>query len=173
MARYFRREILQMILWGLVRPWFTLLPPFFINRILTWALDREKGKHVSILVATSYAIGLFASIVTKTLCSSEALVIGRRLGTRINAIVAAEVYEKLLKRRTYASSSSSSASASEHPASAGKAQNIISNDAGQGMSVSRRRLLSVLTDLLSTVAKLFAFNPFFFPDAILSEHLAI
>lgn len=131
MAVYFWPMILQIVAWSLVKPGLTLAQPFFINRILQWATQRDREGTASRNVGFVCVIGLFASTIAKTLCTSEASLMSRRLGMRMQAIMASEVYSKILRRRESSvpnKTNSSSKDGSEQRASAGKAQNIVSND---------------------------------------------
>lgn len=120
----------------MIKPWLTVLQPYFINLLLKWATLRDQGEQAHASDAAVYGLGLFAAIVAKTLSQSEALLVSRSLGTRMKAIIASEVYSKLLRRKGIVTADADSAKGeggvSRSSASAGKAQNIVSVDVDRG-----------------------------------------
>lgn len=131
MLVYFWSTVLEIVLWGLVRPWFSIMPPFFINGLLKWSTARDRGEEAERITATLYIAGLFLSIVAKTLCHSQALTISRRMEVRVKALLATEVYTKILRRKEViheATEGKDKQSKKYNHASTGKAQNIVNVD---------------------------------------------
>lgn len=130
---YFWPMLLQLIAWSLLQPWFTVLPPFFVNRLLRWTTLRDQGEPVQYGTAVLSILGIFASITARTLISASAITLSARLGIRANAILSAELYTKLLRRKEVLKPPTKNENGeAEEQASAGKAQNVISVDAGRG-----------------------------------------
>lgn len=138
---------MQIMIWSLLKPGLTILQPFWINRILTWTSLRDKNEAPANSVAFAYVVALFATIVARALCSSEALLLGRRLAMHMNAIISTDVFSKIMKRRQYTGQKKTGDAAEnaehEQQASAGKAQNVISNDVGRGESRMQMSVRSV------------------------------
>ena len=144
----------------------TILPPIFIKLILEWATARGRGQEAKAHVALLYVASLFGSQMAASLCTSQALIIGRRLCIRARALIIAEVFTKTLRRKDLAGKAlvggetkpgdvdAAESQDGDGPASAGRVQNLVSVDA-------------------SRIAELFAYIHFFFPEAPLTIAVAL
>lgn len=146
---YLWPQLITMLAWASIKPWLTVLPPLFINLILTWTTQRQRGQDAKAHVAILYVAGLFCSQMANSLCMSQALIIGRRLCIRAKALVISEVFTKSLRRKDLAGKAlvqgekdpkdaegtSKDTQDGEGPASAGKIQNLVSVDASRSGSM--------------------------------------
>ena len=75
----------------------TFSGPFFLNRILDYL------QHPSSLpgyMPFVFLLCMFFMSITKSMCDGRTYFLGRRVGTRIRAILIGEIYEKALRRKT-------------------------------------------------------------------------
>ncbi|KAJ2682333.1 Transporter of the ATP-binding cassette (ABC), partial [Coemansia sp. RSA 1285] len=102
---YFRYRLALQCLWTLVNTIFIFTGPFLLKRILAYMEDDTIYTREQAFWCVA---GLLGGGTISTVCQSQALWIGRKIGMHIKAIVIGEVYTKSLRRRDAASSESSS-----------------------------------------------------------------
>ncbi|KAJ1773796.1 Transporter of the ATP-binding cassette (ABC) [Coemansia sp. RSA 1813] len=106
---FFRYRLALQCAWTLVNTIFIFTGPFLLKRILGYMEDPTIYTREQ---AFWYVAGLLGGGTITTVCQSQALWIGRKIGIQIKAIVIGEVYAKSLHRRDAASSESSGAASS-------------------------------------------------------------
>ncbi|CAH7688816.1 hypothetical protein BY996DRAFT_4577718 [Phakopsora pachyrhizi] len=125
--------------------WFNgvgaLLPPFFLQNILSYISSRSNGEQGSSShVALLYAFGLLATQVFLAFSQSAGLFLGRRLSVRMRALFITQIFSKGLRRDEIGQREPSKKNdegvegekpldeEAENPASMGKIANLVSND---------------------------------------------
>lgn len=76
--------------------------PFFLNRILSFV---QQPSSTSYWIAFLYVVGLFSFSSIRAICDGQTYFNGRRIGTRIRAVIIGEIYAKALRRVNKSSSS--------------------------------------------------------------------
>ncbi|CAG8662784.1 1504_t:CDS:2, partial [Scutellospora calospora] len=93
----FRKELLiqfiYSILWSLT---FSIIPPYFLRKLLLYVQNYPKGSHET---AYLYSLGFFLGSVVPSLFFQQALHIGRHLSVKCHAIIIGHVYLKSLSRK--------------------------------------------------------------------------
>eukprot|EP00835_Amoeboradix_gromovi_P005060 NODE_442_length_8548_cov_0.231862.p1 type:complete len:1245 gc:universal NODE_442_length_8548_cov_0.231862:1465-5199(+) len=75
----------------------TFSGPFFLNRILDYL---QHPSSLPSYMPFIFLLCMFCMSITKSLCDGRTYFLGRRVGTRIRAILIGEIYEKALRRKT-------------------------------------------------------------------------
>ncbi|KAJ1902852.1 Transporter of the ATP-binding cassette (ABC), partial [Coemansia sp. IMI 209127] len=101
---FFRHRLALQCAWTLGNTIFIFTGPFLLKRILGYMEDPTIYTREQ---AFWYVSGLLGGGMIATVCQSQALWVGRKIGIQIKAIVIGEVYAKSLHRRDAASSESS------------------------------------------------------------------
>ncbi|KAJ2163175.1 Transporter of the ATP-binding cassette (ABC) [Coemansia sp. RSA 552] len=93
---FFRYRLAVQCIWTLAHTVAIFASPFLLRHILAYMEDPTiyTREH-----AFWYVAGLLAGGTLGTVCQSQALWIGRKIGLQIKAIVIGEVYAKSLRRR--------------------------------------------------------------------------
>ncbi|KAJ2556247.1 Transporter of the ATP-binding cassette (ABC) [Coemansia sp. RSA 1933] len=106
---FFRYRLAVQCLWTLGNTIFIFTGPFLLKRILGYMENPDMYTREQ---AFWYVAGLLGGGTIATVCQSQALWIGRKVGIQIKSIVIGEVYAKSLRRRDAASSENTSSSSS-------------------------------------------------------------
>ncbi|KAI9604384.1 hypothetical protein KEM48_000505 [Puccinia striiformis f. sp. tritici PST-130] len=141
---YFRYLLLSQQFFAYVNAVGSVLPPFFLQRIIGFISSKSSENPEPVHVALLYAFGMLATQVFLACSQSASLMIGRRLSVRLRALLITLIFTKSLRRTgvnpkvsevvdssddgSSIDSKSPSKEDSEGSASAGKITNLVSND---------------------------------------------
>ncbi|KAI7935028.1 hypothetical protein MJO29_016291 [Puccinia striiformis f. sp. tritici] len=141
---YFRYLLLSQQYFAYVNAVGSVLPPFFLQRIIGFISSKSSENPEPVHVALLYAFGMLATQVFLACSQSASLMIGRRLSVRLRALLITLIFTKSLRRTgvnpkvsevvdssddgSSIDSKSPSKEDSEGSASAGKITNLVSND---------------------------------------------
>ncbi|KAJ2552092.1 Transporter of the ATP-binding cassette (ABC) [Coemansia sp. RSA 1878] len=92
---FFRLRLALQCLWTLGHTVFIFASPYLLKHILAYMEDPTLYSREQ---AFWYVTGLLAAGTLGTICQSQALWIGRKMGLQIKAIIIGEVYAKSLRR---------------------------------------------------------------------------
>ncbi|KAJ2413971.1 hypothetical protein GGF47_005796, partial [Coemansia sp. RSA 2524] len=92
---FFRFRLALQCLWTLGHTVFIFASPYLLKHILAYMEDPTLYSREQ---AFWYVTGLLAAGTLGTICQSQALWIGRKMGLQIKAIIIGEVYAKSLRR---------------------------------------------------------------------------
>jgi ABC-type multidrug transport system fused ATPase/permease subunit len=100
LIKHFAPLLVLQMFWAAVEGSTTLAAPLAMRLILGYIADRSHGeqqepKHMAVLYAVILLVGGFLS----SICSSQALIVGRRICIRARAILIFEIVNKALRRR--------------------------------------------------------------------------
>ncbi|KAJ1804316.1 hypothetical protein LPJ75_005616, partial [Coemansia sp. RSA 2598] len=98
---FFRYQLMLQCVWTLGNTVFVFTGPFLLKRILAYMEDTSIYTREQAFWCVA---GLLAGGTISTVCQSQALWIGRKIGLHIKSIIVGEVYAKSLRRRDAASS---------------------------------------------------------------------
>ncbi|KAJ2602288.1 Transporter of the ATP-binding cassette (ABC) [Coemansia sp. RSA 1286] len=107
---FFRYRLMLQCIWTLGNTVFVFTGPFLLKRILAYMEDTSIYTREQAFWCVA---GLLAGGTISTVCQSQALWIGRKIGLHIKSIIVGEVYAKSLRRRDAASSEGSSTSSED------------------------------------------------------------
>ncbi|KAJ2718295.1 Transporter of the ATP-binding cassette (ABC), partial [Coemansia sp. Benny D115] len=93
---FFRYKLMLQCIWTLVNTVFIFTGPFFLKRILAYMEDSSIYTREQAFWCVA---GLLIGGTIATVCQSQALWIGRKIGLEIKSIIIGEVYAKSLRRR--------------------------------------------------------------------------
>ncbi|KAJ1736287.1 Transporter of the ATP-binding cassette (ABC) [Coemansia biformis] len=96
MLWFFRYRLALQCMWTLAHAVFIFAGPFFLRRILAYMEDQTLYTREQ---AFWFVAGLLAGGALASVCQSQALWIGRKIGIQIKSIIIGEVYAKSLRRR--------------------------------------------------------------------------
>ncbi|KAJ1725528.1 Transporter of the ATP-binding cassette (ABC) [Coemansia erecta] len=102
---FFRYRLALQCVWTLGNTIFIFTGPFLLKRILAYMEDPTIYTHEQAFWCVA---GLFVGGTISTVCQSQALWIGRKIGLQIKSIIIGEVYAKSLRRRDAANEGSGS-----------------------------------------------------------------
>ncbi|KAJ2787455.1 Transporter of the ATP-binding cassette (ABC) [Coemansia interrupta] len=102
---FFRYRLALQCVWTLGNTIFIFTGPFLLKRILAYMEDPTIYTREQAFWCVA---GLFVGGTISTVCQSQALWIGRKIGLQIKSIVIGEVYAKSLRRRDAANEGSGS-----------------------------------------------------------------
>ncbi|OAV89994.1 hypothetical protein PTTG_07453 [Puccinia triticina 1-1 BBBD Race 1] len=142
---HFRNILMSQQLFAYFNAVGSLLPPFFLQRIIGYIQSKSGENPQPVHVALLYAFGMLATQVFLAFSQSASLMIGRRLSVRLRALLITLIFTKSLRRTGVnpkvaevvdssddgSSSTGSSSASKEDPeasASTGKIANLVSND---------------------------------------------
>ncbi|KAJ1946355.1 hypothetical protein FBU59_002048, partial [Linderina macrospora] len=114
---FFRYRLLAQSLWTLGYTVFIFTGPFLLKRILRYLEDQSIYTREQAYWCVS---GLLAGGTIATVCQSQALWIGRKIGIQMKSIIIGEVYAKSLRRRDAATSPDAAGSEGDTNAATGK-----------------------------------------------------
>ncbi|KAJ1837388.1 hypothetical protein LPJ73_007416, partial [Coemansia sp. RSA 2703] len=142
---FFRYRLVLQCVWTLGNTIFIFTGPFLLKRILAYMEDPTIYTREQAFWCVA---GLFVGGTISTVCQSQALWIGRKIGLQIKSIIIGEVYAKSLRRRDAANESSGSAGTdaetkdngdddeSSEATSTGKITNLMAVDANKISEIS-------------------------------------
>ncbi|KAI7834991.1 P-loop containing nucleoside triphosphate hydrolase protein [Kickxella alabastrina] len=132
---FFRYQLALQCVWTLVFTVFIFTGPFLLKRILAYMEDQTIYTREQAFWCVA---GLLLGGTISTVCQSQALWIGRKIGLQIKAIVIGEVYKKSLRRRD-------AASEDDAPAKDGEGDDNSVEDADkQGESTSTGKITNLM-----------------------------
>ncbi|KAJ2784563.1 Transporter of the ATP-binding cassette (ABC) [Coemansia javaensis] len=97
---FFRWQLAVQCAWTLAQAVFVFSSPLFLRRILAYMEDPTLYTREQ---AFWCVFGLLAGASLASLCQSQALWVGRKIGIQIKSIIVGDVYAKSLRRRDAAS----------------------------------------------------------------------
>ncbi|KAJ1837385.1 hypothetical protein LPJ73_007417, partial [Coemansia sp. RSA 2703] len=142
---FFRYRLVLQCVWTLGNTIFIFTGPFLLKRILAYMEDPTIYTREQAFWCVA---GLFVGGTISTVCQSQALWIGRKIGLQIKSIIIGEVYAKSLRRRDAANESSGSTGTdaeskdnddddeSSEATSTGKITNLMAVDANKISEIS-------------------------------------
>ncbi|KAJ2720542.1 Transporter of the ATP-binding cassette (ABC), partial [Coemansia sp. Benny D115] len=136
---FFRYKLMLQCIWTLVNTVFIFTGPFFLKRILAYMEDSSIYTREQAFWCVA---GLLIGRTIATVCQSQALWIGRKIGLETKSIIIGEVYAKSLRRQDTASEEDASPSTSKSgdkeskTTSTGKITNLMTVDASKVFEVS-------------------------------------
>ncbi|KAA1073985.1 hypothetical protein PGTUg99_028716 [Puccinia graminis f. sp. tritici] len=141
---HFRNILLSQQLFAYFNAVGSLLPPFFLQRIIGFISSKSSDNPQPVHVALLYAFGMLGTQVFLAFSQSASLMIGRRLSVRLRGLLITLIFTKSLRRTGVnpkvsevvdssddGSSTDSKSTSKEDPetsASTGKIANLVSND---------------------------------------------
>ncbi|KAJ2492865.1 Transporter of the ATP-binding cassette (ABC) [Coemansia sp. RSA 2050] len=145
---FFRYRLALQCVWTLGFIVFIFSGPFLLKRILAYMEDPSIYTREQ---AFWYVAGLLAGGTTATVCQSQALWIGRKIGIHIKSIIIGEVYAKSLRRRDAATGGTSNSSTSSNSTmdSNASASSTTSEDTSEDGDMSS---LGTITNLMAVDA---------------------
>ncbi|KAI8324897.1 hypothetical protein GQ54DRAFT_255639 [Martensiomyces pterosporus] len=129
---FFRYRLALQCAWTLVNTVFIFTGPFLLKRILAYMEDPTMYTREQAFWCVS---GLLVGGTIATVCQSQALWIGRKIGIQMKSIIIGEVYAKSLRRRDAASAGEAS-EGEDDMTSVGKITNLMAVDAHKISEVS-------------------------------------
>ncbi|KAJ1901585.1 Transporter of the ATP-binding cassette (ABC) [Kickxella alabastrina] len=114
---FFRYQLALQCVWTHVFAVFIFTGPFLLKRILAYMEDQTIYTREQAFWCVA---GLLLGVTISTMCQSQALWIGRKIGLQIKAIVIGEVYKKSLRHRNAASEDDASAKDGEGDKNSGE-----------------------------------------------------
>ncbi|KAJ2021922.1 Transporter of the ATP-binding cassette (ABC), partial [Coemansia sp. S85] len=142
---FFRYRLALQCVWTLGFIVFIFSGPFLLKRILAYMEDPSIYTREQ---AFWYVAGLLAGGTIATVCQSQALWIGRKIGIHIKSIIIGEVYAKSLRRRDAATGGTGDSSTSLNSTMDSSAS-ATSEDAGEDGDMSS---LGTITNLMAVDA---------------------
>ncbi|KAF9150173.1 hypothetical protein BG015_008030, partial [Linnemannia schmuckeri] len=96
MLNLFRLELAQQYLWGLAWVGLSMVPPFVVFKIISFAHDLSTYNRNEALF---YVAALLASVVVRSAVLQRGLHMGQRLATKAMGMTSGLIYEKMSLRR--------------------------------------------------------------------------
>ncbi|KAJ2613508.1 Transporter of the ATP-binding cassette (ABC) [Coemansia sp. RSA 1365] len=140
---FFRHRLALQCVWSLSYTSFIFANPLLLRRILAYMEDPSLYTREQ---AFWFVAGLLASGTLATVCQSQALWIGRKIGLQIRCIIIGDVYAKSLRRRDAAANNFKDSAADNEP---GKSS---STSGGSGNVDSDTSSLGKITNLMAVDA---------------------
>ncbi|KAJ2746581.1 Transporter of the ATP-binding cassette (ABC) [Coemansia sp. BCRC 34301] len=141
---FFRYRLALQCVWTMGYVVFIFSGPFLLKRILAYMEDPSIYTREQAFWCVA---GLLAGGTITTVCQSQALWIGRKIGMHIKSIVIGEVYAKSLRRRDAATGSpASDSSSSAKDATSNSCTNAVDSEEGDMSS------LGTITNLMAVDA---------------------
>ncbi|TPX57540.1 hypothetical protein PhCBS80983_g03764 [Powellomyces hirtus] len=125
-----RTEFLTQTAYAFVSAVLSFSGPFFLNRILNH-VSQPKGTAAP-LEGLAYATALLVCSVVRAVCDGQVFFTGRRIGTRVRAVVIGQVYAKALRRRATAPDADDETAS----ATTGQITNLMAVDTAKILEVS-------------------------------------
>ncbi|KAI8919432.1 P-loop containing nucleoside triphosphate hydrolase protein [Powellomyces hirtus] len=125
-----RTEFLTQTAYAFVSAVLSFSGPFFLNRILNH-VSHPKGTAAP-LEGLAYATALLVCSVVRAVCDGQVFFTGRRIGTRVRAVVIGQVYAKALRRRATAPDADDETAS----ATTGQITNLMAVDTAKILEVS-------------------------------------
>ncbi|PIA19108.1 hypothetical protein COEREDRAFT_90472 [Coemansia reversa NRRL 1564] len=141
--RFFRRRLALQCVWSLSYTLFIFASPLLLRRILAYMEDPSLYTREQ---AFWFVAGLLASGTLATVCQSQALWIGRKIGLQIKCIIIGDVYSKSLRRRDAATDNSKDRATDTGPGKSG------STSGGSGNVDNDTSSLGKITNLMAVDA---------------------
>ncbi|KAJ2887652.1 Transporter of the ATP-binding cassette (ABC) [Coemansia asiatica] len=150
---FFRYRLMVQCIWTLGNTIFIFTGPFLLKRILAYMEDTSIYTREQAFWCVA---GLLVGGTISTVCQSQALWIGRKIGLHIKSIIVGEVYAKSLRRRDAANSERSSSSFEGDSSNADDNDNDNDNDSdsnGEATSTGKiTNLMAVDAHKISEIA---------------------
>ncbi|KAK9474191.1 P-loop containing nucleoside triphosphate hydrolase protein [Dipodascopsis tothii] len=99
LIRYFKRQIVYGMLWAGVHSFATFVPTLLIRRILEYM---EDPVNIPANMGWFYVAMVFVAGMVDTVTNNQSYWNGRKICTKIKAIIIGELYAKALRRKTAA-----------------------------------------------------------------------
>lgn len=96
MLHLFRLELAQQYLWGLAWVGLSMVPPFVVFKIISFAQDLSTYNRNEALF---YVTALLASVVVRSAVLQRGLHMGQRLATKAMGMTSGLIYEKMSLRK--------------------------------------------------------------------------
>ena len=126
LVRLVRKYLCLQAGFALVSALLSFSGPFFLNQILKFVQNPSSPT-----LAFSYVIGLFVCNTIRAICDGQTYFNGRRIGTRVRAVIIGKLYEKSLRRVNKTVESNEGGAAST-----GEIVNLMAVDASKILEVS-------------------------------------
>ncbi|KAJ1831821.1 Transporter of the ATP-binding cassette (ABC) [Coemansia sp. RSA 2711] len=149
LAWFFRYRLALQCLWTLAHTVFIFASPFLLRHILAYMEDPTLYSREQ---AFWYVTGLLAAGTLGTVCQSQALWIGRKIGLQIKAIVIGDVYAKSLRRMDAATGDAKDCAATGGTASTDSASEDAPQDEGMSSMGKITNLMAVDAHKVSEVS---------------------
>ncbi|WFD25646.1 hypothetical protein MNAN1_000609 [Malassezia nana] len=100
LVRHFFPLFMYQSTCGLLATFLTLLPVFFLSRLLKFfSLRAENPEESPIHLGVLFASGMFVTQILHAICQSQSLITGRHVCVQLRALITFEVLSKTIRRR--------------------------------------------------------------------------